>query len=253
MKEMLIIFILIKLYLLKHISEEGLNLIKEKEGLINSFYSDIASVGTIGYGTTSSDQKMIGTKIYKGLSITKEKAEEWLIKTIKYKYERYVNKYDKYYTFTQSQFDALVSFVYNVEEKNLNNLLQNGTRSKEQISNKIIEYNKFYNQTSKKYEVSNGLNNRRIEEKNLLDRKANNSGIVNIITGFSTYRKDNLGGIKVFFITEEKIQQTTNIEEDMSIIYYDLNGNKYKTKCKYEFSSPDNCISCINTESIYLL
>ena len=36
----------------------------------------------------------------------------------------------------------------------------------------------------------------------------------------------------------------------MSIIYYDLNGNNYKTKCKYEFSSPDNYISCINTESI---
>ena len=226
---------LLNLYLLKHISEEGLNFIRKEEDFVGSFYSDIASVGTIGYGTTSSAQKIIGTKIYKGLTITKEVAEEWLTKTIKYNYERLVNKYDKYYTFTQGQFDALVSFVYNEGEKNLNNLLKNGERSKEIISSKILEYNKFYNQTSKKYEVSKGLSNRRNKEKQLFDKVSENSGITNKIIGLLTYRKD-LGTIKVYLIKEDQTEQRSD-EEDMNILYYDLNGNNYRTKCKYDYSN----------------
>lgn len=239
---------ILNLYLLKHISEEGLNLIKEGEGFISSFYSDIASVGTIGYGTTSSVQKIIGTKIYNGLTITKEVAEDWLIKTLKYRYERVVNKYDKYYTFTQGQFDALVSFAYNSGEGNLNSLLQNGERSKEVISSKLLEYNKFKNQTSKKYEVSKGLTNRRNKEKQLFDKVSENSGITNKIIGLSTYRKD-LGTIQVYLLKEDQTQQNSD-EEDMNILYYDLNGHNYRTKCKYEYSSPNYVIRCKNTESI---
>jgi len=103
----LFLLLLFNLSFLRHISEEGLAKLKEFEGSSTSCYSDIASEKTIGYGTTSDVQKIIGTKIYQKLKITKEVAEDWLRKTLKYKYERLVNKYDKYYTFNQNQFDAL--------------------------------------------------------------------------------------------------------------------------------------------------
>ena len=128
---------------LKHISIEGLNFIKKHEGLITNSYSDIASVETIGYGTTSNDQKITGIKISNYLKITKEIALSWLEKTLKYKYERMVNHYDKIYNFNQNQFDALISFVYNLGENNLKELTKNGKRTIEEISSKIPLYNKF--------------------------------------------------------------------------------------------------------------
>ena len=117
---LIFLFLLFNLSFLKHISEEGLAEIKSLEGFRDTCYSDLTSVSTIGYGITSNDQKIIGIKIYEGLKITKEIAEEWLLKALKYKYERLVNKYDNYYTFTQNQFESLVSFAYNMGEGNLN-------------------------------------------------------------------------------------------------------------------------------------
>ena len=248
---MLILFLLylFNLSFLKHISEEGLAKLKFFEGFESTSYSDIASVSTIGYGTTSDVQKITGIKIYKGLKVTKEVAEEWLIKTLKYKYERLVNKYDKYYTFNQNQFDALVSFTYNMGEKNLNNLLQNGTRSKELISSKILEYYNFYNTTSKKYQKSDGLVKRRQQEKELFDKEPQNSGIVHKTTDLIGYNLD-LGTIIAYLLKENQESQSQKEEEDMNIIYYDEKGNNYRTKCKYDYSYPSYVIKCINTESI---
>ena len=250
--KLIILFLISNLYLLKHISEEGFKLIKEFEGFRDTCYSDIASVATIGYGTTSNVQKITGIKLYKGLKITKQLAEEWLSKTIRYQYERYVNKYDKYYTFTQSQFDALVSFTYNLGEKNLNNLLQNGTRTKSEISNNLLLYSNFYNSTSKKYERSDGLFKRRLKEKELFNRESSNSGIVHTINDIISYKLD-LGSIRVYLRKENQNEQKFDEEEDMNIIYYDLNGNSYRTKCKYEYyyaPSKTCVINCINTEPI---
>jgi len=53
------------------ISENGLNFIKEFEGLELTAYKDIAGVLTIGYGHTGSD-------VTTGLTITKEQAHALL-------------------------------------------------------------------------------------------------------------------------------------------------------------------------------
>ena len=164
-----------------------------------------------------------------------------------------MNKYDKYFTFTQSRFDSLVSFAYNVGEKSLNTLLQNGTRTKNEISNKITRiYSKFYNSTSKKHERSEGLYKRILKEKELFDRKKSNPGIVHTVYNIISYRLD-LGNIKAYLSKENQNEQKFDEEEDKNIIYYDLNGNSYRTKCNYEcYYQPSTTyvITFINTEPI---
>ena len=246
---LLFLFLLFILSFLKHISEEGLAEIKSLEGFRDTCYSDFTSVLTIGYGITSNDQKIIGIKIYEGLKITKEIAEEWLLKALKYKYERLVNKYDKYYIFTQNQFDALVGFAYNMGEENLNTLLQNGTRTKEEISSKFLSFIKFYNTTSKKYQRNEELFKRRLKEKDLFDREESNFGIVHRITDIVAYKLD-FGKINVYLLKEYQEDQKLNEEEDMNIIYYDKNGNNYRTKCKYDVYYYKYSIKCTNTEPI---
>ena len=246
---LIFLFLLFNLSFLKHISEEGLAEIKSLEGFRDTCNSDFTSESTIGYGITSNDQKIIGIKIYEGLKITKEIAEEWLLKALKYKYERLVNKYDKYYTFTQNQFDALVSFAYNMGEENLNALLQNGTRTKEEISSKFLSFIKFYNTTSKKYQRNEELFKRRLKEKDLFDREESNFGIVHRITDIVTYQLD-FGKINIYLLKEYQEDQKLNEEEDMNIIYYDKNGNNYRTKCKYNYFYNKYSIKCTNTEPI---
>jgi lysozyme len=85
-------------------SERGLSLIKEFEGLGLKAYLDVVGVPTIGYGTTA------GVKI--GQTITKERAEELLREDVK-RFEGYVSRLVKV-PLTQGQYDALVSFVYNL-------------------------------------------------------------------------------------------------------------------------------------------
>ncbi|MGE4335348.1 MAG: lysozyme [Pigmentiphaga sp.] len=94
-----------------HTSQKGLDLIKSFEGLRLSAYKDVVGVVTIGYGTTS------GVKM--GDTITKERAEELLREDVK-RFEGYVDRLVKV-PLTQGQFDALVSFTYNLGAANLSN------------------------------------------------------------------------------------------------------------------------------------
>lgn len=94
-----------------HISQKGLDLIKSFEGLRLSAYKCPAGVWTIGYGTTA------GVK--PGQSITKERAEELLRDDVK-RFEDQVLRLVKV-PLTQGQFDALVSFTYNLGAANLGN------------------------------------------------------------------------------------------------------------------------------------
>lgn len=86
------------------ISQRGLDLIKEFEGLRLSAYICPAGVATIGYGTTA------GVKI--GQTITKDRAEELLRADVE-AFERHVLRLVKV-KLTRGQFDALVAFVYNI-------------------------------------------------------------------------------------------------------------------------------------------
>ena len=108
---------------------------------------------TIGYGHYGADVK-------ENQTITKEQAEELLQKDLE-KFEQKVNKYNNVYNFNQNQFDALVSFCYNVG--NIDQLTAKGTRTIKEISEKILAYNKSGGK------VINGLTNRRKKEQELFN------------------------------------------------------------------------------------
>jgi len=93
-----------------HISEEGLCLIKKFEGCEMRAYKCAAGVLTIAYGRTK-DVKI-------GDTCTKEQAEEWLKEEIK-EYENHVED-AVIVPLNQNQFDALVSWTYNLGPTNLN-------------------------------------------------------------------------------------------------------------------------------------
>lgn len=142
-----------------HISKEGLKLIKKWEGCHLTAYTDCVGVWTIGYGITNSDRKITGTKIRSGLKITQRTADAWLEDSIREIYEPKVNKYMDEYSWTQNEYDALVSFCYNIG--NIDGLTANGTRSKKTIAKKILEYCKAGGRRVK------GLYDRRVDEYNM--------------------------------------------------------------------------------------
>ena len=87
------------------ISTEGLALIQKFEGLRLDAYYDVVGVLTIGYGHTGSD-------VTPDLKITKEKALEFL-KWDCESAEQCVNSFVNT-KLNQNEFDALVSFIYNL-------------------------------------------------------------------------------------------------------------------------------------------
>lgn len=84
-------------------SEYGKKFIKEHEGLRLNAYQCCAGKWTIGYGHTSN--------VNAGMRITEEQAEVFLNEDLK-KFENAINLL-VIAPLTQSQFDALVSFVFN--------------------------------------------------------------------------------------------------------------------------------------------
>lgn len=88
-------------------SDQGIALIKEFEGCVLTAYPDPGSGGdpwTIGYGTTKG--------VVPGMKITQEEAEALLRDDLE-KFEKVVDEEVKV-SLNQNQFDALVSFTYNV-------------------------------------------------------------------------------------------------------------------------------------------
>ncbi|HAV1453484.1 TPA: lysozyme [Enterobacter hormaechei subsp. steigerwaltii] len=95
-------------------SEKGIALIKEFEGCKLTAYQDSVGVWTIGYGWT---QPVDGKPIRAGMTIKQETAER-LLKTGLVSYESDVSRLVKV-SLTQGQFDALVSFTYNLGARSL--------------------------------------------------------------------------------------------------------------------------------------
>lgn len=91
------------------ISNAGISLIKEFEGCRLKAYQDSVGVWTIGYGWT---QPVDGRKIGPGMVIDQATAGH-LLKCGLVQYEQGVNQLVKV-IITQGQFDALVSFSYNL-------------------------------------------------------------------------------------------------------------------------------------------
>jgi lysozyme len=90
-------------------SKDGLQLIKDFEGLELSAYKCAAGVWTIGYGHIKGVQE--------GMSISEARANEMLNEELT-EYENYINK-GVTVPLSQCQFDAMVSWVYNLGNGNL--------------------------------------------------------------------------------------------------------------------------------------
>lgn len=135
-------------------SKAGIELIKYFEGLRTKAYQDSVGVWTIGYGHTHD--------VKQGQVITEQEAEALLVADLKH-FENVVTQEEKRcnYVFNQNEFDALVSFTFNLGGKNLRTLLHDGNRTKEQICKAIALYNRAGGQVLK------GLTRRRGAEQKL--------------------------------------------------------------------------------------
>lgn len=91
----------------REIGEKGIELITQFEGVKLTGYLLGDGVCTIGYGHTRKE-----TAGCKDWHITQKEAEEFLAKDV----QKYADEVNAYFTrdFNQNQFDALVSFTYNV-------------------------------------------------------------------------------------------------------------------------------------------
>ncbi len=92
-----------------NIGQKGIDLIKHFEGCELNAYKCPAGVWTIGYGHIKG--------VSEGMSITQEQAEQMLLDELK-EYENYINELVTV-SLSQNQFDALVSWVYNLGPANL--------------------------------------------------------------------------------------------------------------------------------------
>ena len=135
-------------------SPKGIALIKEFEGLRLKAYKCPGGVWTIGYGHTA------GVK--PGMVITKAQAEEYL-KADLIAFERYLNGLGL--ALNQNQFDALISFIYNVGTGNFSNsTLLRKVRANPQ-DNSIMD--EFLRWVYSKGRVLPGLQRRRLAEMKL--------------------------------------------------------------------------------------
>lgn len=144
--------------MIKKTGQSGKSLIKEFEGFRSIAYICPAGVVTVGYGTT----QIFGKPVQLGTQITTDEAERFLEEDLK-KFETAINK-NVVVELTQNQFDALVSFVYNVGIGNFtkSTLLKKLNAGK--LSEAADEFLKW-NKANKK--VLAGLTRRRTAEREL--------------------------------------------------------------------------------------
>lgn len=116
------------------ISQVGIDLIKRFESVRLRAYKVQSNdqYYTIGFGHYGKDVKA-------NSKITMIEAETLLKQDLK-RFEDNVNKYNHIYNFNQNEFDALVSFAYNIGS--IDSLTGRGTRDKKTISKKMVQYTK---------------------------------------------------------------------------------------------------------------
>ncbi len=143
------------------ISQAGLGLIKRFEGCELEAYQDAVGIWTIGYGHTGPD-------VHEGLKITQAQADAILAKDV----ERFASGVaaNVRVALTQSEFDALVSFAFNVgltafRTSTLLKLL-NDNSDRSVVATQFLRWNKAGDK------VLEGLTKRRNAEKELFLSKA---------------------------------------------------------------------------------
>lgn len=140
--------------------EKAKQLIKQFEGLRLRAYLDPVGVPTIGYGHTAN--------VKLGEVITNQMAEELLEKDIKPIYTKLM-AYDPQYHWNENEFNALLSFGFNLGIGSIDQVTANGTRTKDEIASKMLLY---YNAGGKRLE---GLARRRQKEHDLFIKPVTNS------------------------------------------------------------------------------
>lgn len=144
-----------------NISQNGINLLKKHEGLRLTAYRCPAGVWTIGYGHT-------GAEVKPAMTISESEAEKLLRADVALA-ERAVNKHVTS-VISQNQFDALVSFTFNVgagafKESTLLRII-----NKDPMSANI--YTEFLRWINAGGSPSPGLRKRREDEANLYLRRS---------------------------------------------------------------------------------
>lgn len=137
------------------ISKKGIDLVKSFEGLELKAYKDSVGVTTIGYGST-------GPHVSMGTTITKEQAEYLLKKDLE-RFEKGVSDLVKV-PLNQNQFDALVSFSFNL---GLGNLKSSTLLKKLNASDYTGASKEFERWNRAGGKVLKGLTRRRIAERDL--------------------------------------------------------------------------------------
>jgi len=138
-------------------SKKGIDLIKSFEGLELKAYKDSVGVLTIGYGST-------GNHVFAGQSITEAQAED-LLKSDLLRFEKGVSAVVTV-PLTQNQFDALISFSFNL---GLGNLKSSTLLKKLNAKDYTGAANEFTRWNKAGGKVLSGLTRRREAEKNLFN------------------------------------------------------------------------------------
>ncbi|MDA3732022.1 lysozyme [Niameybacter massiliensis] len=148
------------------ISKVGMNLIKEFEGCQLKAYKCPAGIWTIGIGHTGT---IDGKPVCAGMTITQEKAEQLLSECLEKRYEPAVRKFTG---LNQNQYDALVSFCYNLGPGIFKGNLLGAINAKDwnSVANQMLLYNKA--RVNGVFTELKGLTRRREAERKLFLKEA---------------------------------------------------------------------------------
>lgn len=154
---------------------KAITLIKKYEGFSAKAYRCPAGVLTIAYGHTS------GVKVND--TVTQAQAESLLYDDIAPIYIK-VASYDSIYHWNENEFCALISFGYNLGVNSIDQLTAQGTRSKAEIADAMLKYNKANGK------ILEGLINRRHEERALFITPVSSGLLDQELTGLNN-KEDN--------------------------------------------------------------
>lgn len=139
--------------------------VKEFEGFRKTAYRCPAGVFTIGYGRTENVKPNEVTNV--------SRETKWLENRLKTDME-YVKGKMKMYNLSDNEFYALTDFIFNLGKRRLDTLTVNYTRTKEEIRQAILLYNKANGK------VLQGLVKRREWEYNLFAEERNGKMFISL-------------------------------------------------------------------------
>lgn len=206
------------------ISKVGIDLIKEFEGCQLKAYKCVAGVWTIGIGHTGN---VDGKAICSGMTITMEKAEQLLSNSLESRYEPAVRKFKG---LNQNQYDALVSFCYNLGPGIFKGTLLDAINKKDWQD--VARQMKLYNKARVNGVLTEvkGLTRRRNAEANLFlkpvkdvayEKAIQNLVLEGIIGSPAAWNKINLNnvpaliskiGVRLFDVSEYDLAVTKMVE-----------------------------------------